>query len=365
MKKYVKVALKKLIESDKLKIEVKLNKKNDYKKCLCRLIYNKLILTAQMKIVPSHIKNAILRTTGMNVGHDACVPHDITMDAYFPELIYLGKGIIIGGESRLVTHEIKGNKLILGKNILKDRCLMGGLSVMKPGSAISKNSILNMTSELESEMPEGELWGGKPAKLMMQFSKDDIEKFFKPSEGNYKQYYKDFKKKVKEFMKDPDQNYLKIYYNGKRLNAGNDWHKARNIFRIWYNGIIIETTRRLPHCFLKTLLLRMAGVKIGKNVKIGYGCVFDHIYCDTITVEDNAVLDKYVYIDGHEYTITQTVFGKTKIGKGAHLKKHVYVRTSTQIGENAVIEPNSQAQRVIPANEVWGGMPAKFVRKIE
>ena len=50
--------------------------------------------------------------------------------------------------------------------------------------------------------------------------------------------------------------------------------------------------------------------------------------------------------------------------KGAHLKHHAFVRTGTTIGENSVIESYSMAQREIPANEVWGGVPAKFVRKI-
>lgn len=362
MKQYVKLALRELLDTDKLKIEVVLQNKNDYKKNPFRLFYNKSVLLLQQKIVPCHLKNLILRTTGMKVGHDACVPHDIVMDPYFPELINLEKGCLVGGESEIISHEIKGDKLILGKVILRERTLMGGCSTMKPGSAINKNSILNMYSELDAEIPESELWGGKPAVQMMKFTPEDVDKFFRLSKKD-KGYYKTFRKQVKSFMKDPSQTYLKIYYDGNRLNAGNDWWRARNYFRIWYNGAIMEFTRFLGHSWFKTLLYRMIGVKIGKNVKIGKGVVFDHIFCDTITIEDNTVLDDHVYIDGHEYTMTQTVFGKTKIKKGAHLKHHAYVRTGTTIGEHTIIEPNSMCQREIPANEVWGGNPAKLIRK--
>ena len=86
MKEYIKNAIKELQESDKLKIEVKLKDNNDYKKNIFRLLYNKFILAIQQKMVPMYLKNFILRTTGMNIGHDVCIPHDITIDPYFPEL---------------------------------------------------------------------------------------------------------------------------------------------------------------------------------------------------------------------------------------------------------------------------------------
>ena len=363
MKKYIKNVVKELQKSDKDKIEVPLKSKKDYKKCFCRLLYNKFILTIQKKFVPSHIKNFLLRTAGMNVGHDVCVPHDIYFDPYFPELIYLKKGSLIGGESKVISHQVRGNTLILGKCVLEERTLMGGLSNLLPGGKISKNSILSFNSSLDETIPEEELWIGKPAKLMKKLTDEEVDKYFKPSDGNYKEYYKTFKKKVKEFLKDPEQMFFKIHYNGKRLNAGDDWWRARNVLRTFYNGVLIEITRKLPHCFLKTLLLRMMGVKIGKKCKIGYGVVFDHLYGDNVTLEDNVIVDKYCYFDCHSYTISQTIFGKILVKKGVHLKHHTYVGGGTLIGENAVLEPYSAAQKEIPANEVWGGFPAKFIRK--
>ena len=146
---------------------------------------------------------------------------------------------------------------MLGKVVLKERTLVGGITVLKPGSVVNKNSMIMFFSDLDGEVPEGELWGGKPAKLVMKFSPEDIEKYFMPSNMKYKEYYREFKEKVKKFMEDPEKTFFKIHYNGKRLNAGDDWWRARNILRIFYNGIIIEITRLLPHCFLKTLLLKI------------------------------------------------------------------------------------------------------------
>ena len=110
MKKYIKDAIKKLQSSDKRKITVVLKSKNDYKKNFLRIVYNKLILNIQKKVVPAHIKNFILRTIGMNIGKDVCIPHDIYFDPYFPELIILEDGSLVGGGSSIYTHKIEKKK---------------------------------------------------------------------------------------------------------------------------------------------------------------------------------------------------------------------------------------------------------------
>jgi acetyltransferase-like isoleucine patch superfamily enzyme len=374
-KKQIRDAVKELLENeDKMKITLELKDPNKfYDKNIIRLLWNKLILNLQLKIVPCHFKNWLMRTTGMKVGFDACIPHDITFDTYFPELIIIGKGALIGGESFLITHKVEKNEegkfnLTIGKNVLAKRVMMAGLAKMHPGSKMSEHSMLNMNSSLQGIIPPKELWSGKPAKLTAELDDATIEKYFAPSK-NDPNYYKDFRKKLKAFWKDPEATYLKVHYDGNRLTAGDDWFKSKSIFAIYWSGVLVELERLVPGkgnfaSWLRKLLFRMAGAKIGKNVHIGKGCVLDHLMTNSITLEDDVRLDEHVYIDGHEYTTTQTIFGKTKIGKGAHLKHHSFVRTSTQIGAGSIIEPHSMAQRVIPENEVWGGIPAKFIKKL-
>ncbi|MDO8740128.1 MAG: hypothetical protein Q7J54_00985 [Candidatus Woesearchaeota archaeon] len=328
-----------------------------------KILFNKLIILLSRKIIPSGFKNWLVRLTGLKIGRDVCLPNDIIFDPYFPELIEVKDGALVGSPSKLMAHEYKDNKLTIGKVIVEKRVLVGGFSYLGPGAVINENSILNLGSELHSEVPPGELWGGKPAKTLKKFTEEELEKYFKPSDGKYREYYSDFNKKVREFQKNKDVNFIKFHYNGKRLNAGDDWWRARNVFRILYNGVIIETTKIMGPSPLKTFLLRMAGAKIGKNVMIKRGVTFDHIYPDTITVEDNVVIGEDSEIAGHEYTTTQTVFGRVLIKKNAVIKEHVLIRTGTTIGENSIIEPYSFAQKEIPANEVWGGSPTQFVKK--
>lgn len=369
----IKEAVKELLSSDKKKTTLFIENENVRAVSLPKFWYNTVVFTLQQKLVPCHFKNWLLRTTGMNVGHDVCIPHDISFDARFPQLITIRDGALVGGGSTLRGYRIeknaKGCKLTIGKVEIKERAMSGGMCTLFPGAVIGKNCILGMNSAtFDAEMGEGQLWEGTPAKMTHQFSAEEIEKYFKPATkdpAEQKKYYAEFRQKVDAFFADPTQTYLKIYYNGNRLGAGNDWFRARNIIRLFFNGGVVEFTRLLPSCWLKTALLRMIGTRIGKNCTIDKGVVIDHIFPETITLEDNVVLEHDVYLDGHEYTITQTVFGRTVVKSGARIGAGTLVRIGTTIGENSIIEPKSLAHRVIPDNEVWGGIPAKFVRKID
>ncbi len=368
MKEYIKKEFNKFINSEKNSIEIKLKSKNDYKRPFFNL-YCKFIFLIQQKIVPSKIKNGILRTTGMNVGKDACIPHDIEFDPFFPELIRLGKGCLIGGESKIITHRVKEGRLELGKVNIGDYSMIAGLVTIHPGSQIAKKSMISVFSEFSGKTKTDEIWGGIPAKLLSKLDEEGHKKFFVKPKGNPDKYYKEFRKKVKDFIKDPNNHYIKIYYSGKRENAGNDWFRARNIFKIWYNGIIVEIARHLPGrkstSWLRKLLYKLMGVKIGKNVYIGKGVVFDHLFGDLVTIKDSVYLDDYVYFDGHEYTITQTVFGKTIVKENTHLAKHTFVRCGTIVGKGVKTEPYTMLAKVIPDYKLWAGIPAKKVKNLK
>jgi acetyltransferase-like isoleucine patch superfamily enzyme len=356
-------AVRELHKSGKMKLIVALDSRKFHNKSFLRIIYNKLILKIQRVIVPSHFKNFLLCTTGMHIGRNACIPHYITFDPYFPELICLGKGCIIGGLSSLKAHKREGRKMLLGKVIVEEKALVGGMVTIEPGSKISKNTIVASHTNLDTVTGEGELWAGKHGKKVKAFSQEELDKYFRPANGKYEEYYKEFRKKVKAFRKDHQQTFFKMHYDGNRDNPGNDWWRARNVVAIWWSGGLVELSQRMPWNWIRVLLFRLAGAHIGKDVFIGRGVVLDHLMTPSIIIEDNVRIDDGCYIDGHEYTIAQTVFGKTIIKNGAHLRKNVFVRTGTVVGENAVIEENAAIERLIPPHEVWAGSPAKFIKK--
>ena len=60
------------------------------------------------------------------------------------------------------------------------------------------------------------------------------------------------------------------------------------------------------------------------------------------------------------------LLGKTKVGK-VQIGNNVFVGAKTvilpgvSIGDNAVIAANSSVTKSVPSNEVWGGVPARFI----
>lgn len=55
--------------------------------------------------------------------------------------------------------------------------------------------------------------------------------------------------------------------------------------------------------------------------------------------------------------------GKVHIHKRAYLGMNTLIVKPVTIGENAIIGAGSVVTKDIPANEVWAGNPARFIRK--
>jgi acetyltransferase-like isoleucine patch superfamily enzyme len=111
------------------------------------------------------------------------------------------------------------------------------------------------------------------------------------------------------------------------------------------------------HCFIEN------DVKIGSNVTVKNG-----VYLwDGIEIEDGVFIgpnvtftnDKYPRSKQYPYT-----FLRTKICKGASVGAGAVILGGITIGEYAMIGAGSVVTKDIPANELWIGNPAKFVRKI-
>ena len=54
--------------------------------------------------------------------------------------------------------------------------------------------------------------------------------------------------------------------------------------------------------------------------------------------------------------------GDIEIGRNVWLGSHVVVLPGVQIGDNAIIAAGAVVNRDVPANETWGGVPAKPLR---
>jgi len=97
-------------------------------------------------------------------------------------------------------------------------------------------------------------------------------------------------------------------------------------------------------------------VEIQDNVRIGGNCViYDTDFHSLNPVERTTFME--------DTSLAKTA--KVTIGKNVFIGAHTTILKGTSIGENSVIGAGSVvAGSKIPANEVWGGNPARFIKSI-
>lgn len=56
-------------------------------------------------------------------------------------------------------------------------------------------------------------------------------------------------------------------------------------------------------------------------------------------------------------------FGNVKFGDYCWVGANVFVNPGVSIGENSIVGANSVVTKDVPPFEIWGGVPAKFIRR--
>lgn len=132
--------------------------------------------------------------------------------------------------------------------------------------------------------------------------------------------------------------------------------------RVWQYVVILrdavigENCNVCSHCFIEN------DVIIGNNVTLKF---FVEI-CDGVTIEDNVQIGPNVTFTNDKYPRAKQAFElqRTVIKRNASIGAAAVILGGVTIGENAMIGAGSVVTKDIPANELWVGNPAKFVRKI-
>lgn len=130
---------------------------------------------------------------------------------------------------------------------------------------------------------------------------------------------------------------------------------------IWQFCVILKNARIGKGCNINCNVFIENDVIIGNNVTIKPGVQV----WDGVTLEDNVFI-------GPNVTFTNDLFPKSKntdfilektiIRKGASIGANSTILGGITIGENALIGAGSVVTKDIPANEIWVGNPAKFLK---
>lgn len=120
------------------------------------------------------------------------------------------------------------------------------------------------------------------------------------------------------------------------------------------------------------LLAKLGGVKIeGQRGFIGKDVSFDTIRPDLVIIEDGAYITEGCVIYTHhlDTRIFHTGkgdwwrYGGVRICRNAFIGSHSIICNSVTIGEGAVVGAGSVVTKDIPSYEIWGGNPAKFIKR--
>lgn len=93
----------------------------------------------------------------------------------------------------------------------------------------------------------------------------------------------------------------------------------------------------------------------GYTVRIGVGCQLSH----NVRIYTQSASPDADFSRGEP----PQKFGDVTFGDYCWVGANVFVNPGMVIGENAVVGANSVVTKSIPPFEVWGGVPAKFIRK--
>ena len=133
---------------------------------------------------------------------------------------------------------------------------------------------------------------------------------------------------------------------------------------IWQFCVIFPKCKIGENCNICANVLIENDVIIGNNVTIKSGVQV----WDGIEIEDNVFIGSNVAFTNDMYPKSRNKDWKmqrTKVCQGASIGANVTILPGITIGENALIGAGSVVTKNIPANTVWVGNPARFIKNKE
>lgn len=143
-------------------------------------------------------------------------------------------------------------------------------------------------------------------------------------------------------------------------------YPLKRIFRI----LCLRIAAHVPmNAYLRVKFVKMGGVIVEdpKHSSIGDGVILDSLY------PENIILHKHVHITMRCVILTHYLDTSYS---GIHFKKGIVelcddcfigantvICNAVRIGKNSIVGAGSVVTKDIPDNEIWGGNPARFIKK--
>ncbi len=155
------------------------------------------------------------------------------------------------------------------------------------------------------------------------------------------------------------QDRLTITKSPDQRNSLQHWARTVHPLRVVLNFLVIYTCRFLPSLWLKNVLYRLVGMKVGKNVSVGLMAMMDIFFPQEITIGDNTIIGYNTVILGHEYLLDEWRRGPVVIGKNVTIGANCTILPGVVIGDGAVVSAMSLVNKDVPPGARVGGVPIR------
>lgn len=130
---------------------------------------------------------------------------------------------------------------------------------------------------------------------------------------------------------------------------------------VWQFCVILEGAKIGDNCNINCHVFIENEVLIGNNVTIKPGVQI----WDGITLEDDVFIGPNVTFTNDHFPKSKNrnfTLRKTLLKKGSSIGANATILGGITIGEDALVGAGSVVTKDIPANEIWTGNPAKFLK---
>lgn len=153
-----------------------------------------------------------------------------------------------------------------------------------------------------------------------------------------------------------------------RFAKGNWWFwlRCRNPLKVAFNCLAVCFSMVCPFPEIKNAVLRLTGMKIGKNAFIAVGSALDIFYPELVEIGENAIIGYGCVITAHEMVNagqnSELRTGSVRIGAGATIGTRSVLLPGVGIGDGATVGAMSLVNRDVPAGETHAGIPARKIK---
>lgn len=142
------------------------------------------------------------------------------------------------------------------------------------------------------------------------------------------------------------------------------WLTIRWAFMSLFQRLALPSLKWMVPSFIGNIYFQMMGLKIGKGAQLNTPSINDAYM---VEIGDKTVIGGDAVINGHLFENNGIHMAKVKIGSRCLVGTHAQINPGCIIGDGAVIASKAVLPKhtEVPAGEVWGGIPAKCIRRAD